>query len=168
MWPDRCISSHPIALAGEQQGIRQGHVIAAPARLQFHRLQLQAWRQFGGKGDGALLQTLQVLLAAGCQRCSGLRQFPIPSIELFSRCSRLEQGIALLQRPRISTPQGKEVRFHVEQTPIDKAPTRFTPATDQRVAARLERHHRQGRAQRTQLWNILPIQTPFPGLPAVT
>src|SRR3546814_4846017 len=73
----------------------------------------------------------------------------------------------MLQGAGVTAPQRQEVRFHVEQPPVDVAPPRLAAAADQGMAAGLEADRRQRGAQVTQTGDRLPVQTSFPGLSGV-
>ena len=167
VWPHRGVAHGAVALTGQQQRVSQRHLVPAPTGLQLQALQLQPWRQIRGDGHRTFLQAIEVLLAPRGQWNAGFSQFVIPGIQLAWRRPGLEQGVALLERPRVTAPQGKKVRFHVEQSPIDETPARFAAPTHERMAAGLEGDHRQRRAQRPQLRHILAIKTALPGLPAM-
>jgi hypothetical protein len=55
----------------------------------------------------------------------------------------------------------------VEQTPVDEAPPDLAAADDQRVTARLDRHHHQGGTEVAQMRHVLTIQAALPLLAAM-
>ena len=69
-----------------------------------------------------------VVLALALQGFGGLGQLMVPAVELRPGVARLEQRIALLQRPGIAPPLTEVVRFHVEQPPVEEASARLTAA----------------------------------------
>ena len=59
----------------------------------------------------------------------------------------LEQGVALLEGAGVATPLRQEIRFHVEQAPVEVAPAVLRAPGDQVVAAGFEGDHGNLRAQ---------------------
>ncbi|MNI46077.1 hypothetical protein D3C73_1005230 [compost metagenome] len=158
----RGVTRLTVALARQQQCIGQWNLASTPAGAQVHAHNSQLRSQCLGQGDRPGLQPLQVVLPTTGQRLSRLGQLVIPGIEHPRRPALLEQGVALLQSPRIAPPQGKKVWFHVEQAPIEETPARFTTTTHQGMAAWFKGDHRQRGTQVSELGNVFAIQAPFP------
>ena len=152
---------------GPEAAHRPEELVPTPARAEFQCLDAELRGQAGSQRHGALLQTLQVVLPTAGQRFAGFSQFVIPGIQHPRRATLLEQGIALFQCPRIPAPQGQEIRFHVEQAPIEESAAGFTTTADQRMAAWLECDYRKRCAQIAELGHVFAVQAPLPILTTV-
>src|SRR4249919_184714 len=107
------------------------------------------------------------MLAGTGQGFPGFGQFVLPGFQLHIPGPGLQQGVALLQRPAVATPDSEEPGFHVEQAPVEEAPARLAATAYQGMAAGFEGDDCQRRAQVAKLRDRGAIQAPFPRLAAV-
>src|SRR3546814_1896116 len=155
---------YALPIWGQEQGVGERQLVAAPAGMELDTGRTQHRRQFAGYGAQRYLQLRQVGLAQARHRLADLGQLVVPGIELAVAHALLEQAVALLQGAGVTAPPRPEVRFHVEQPPVDVAPPRLAAAADQGMAAGLEADRRQCGAQVAQTGDRLPAPTSYPGL----
>lgn len=91
----------------------------------------------------------------------------LPGIQLSTIGLLPQQRVALLVRPRVTAPHGKEsviaqVTFHVEQAPIKEAASLLATAIDECMAARFERHDGHGLAELAKMGDRGAIQARLP------
>ena len=151
--PTRGVAGWRVAVAGQQQGVGQRQLVAPPARLEVQRGRAQLGQQV------ARLRPRR----SGCQPAPGrpARMRVIASPPRPARAPRrraaaarapaLSSGVALLQGAGVAAPQRQELRFHVEQAPVEVAAAVLGAAADQLVAAGLEASPPRARAQLAKL-----------------
>src|SRR5690606_40859557 len=103
-----------IAVAGQQQGIRQRQLFPPPAGHEAQHGLSRLWQQRAASSRQERLQLAQVALPEQGEGGAGAGQFGLPGVELGIPDPALEQAVALFQRPRMATPQWQELRIHVE------------------------------------------------------
>ena len=104
----------------------------------------------------------EVGFAAAGDGFAALGQLVLPAVELCSTAAGLEERVPLLQGPCIAAPHAQEVRFHVEQAPIEQAAAVLGAAGHQVVAAGLEGHHGQRSAEFAEMGHVGAVQPALP------
>ena len=165
--PTDGMAARQITVPTHQESVRQRQLLPSPARLVLQRPDPSPGSQICEQCYVVGLQRLEIGLSMHRQRLTSASQLRVPGIQLRAAGPGLQQGIALPERPRVAAPQGQELGFHVEQTPVQVAPPGFPATADQYVAARVEADHRQGGTQLAQVRDWRPVQAPAPFLAAM-
>src|SRR3546814_4314488 len=93
---DRGKAGLQVAVAGQEQGVGERQLVAAPAGMELDTGRTQHRRQFAGNGAQRYLQLRQVGLAQARHRLADLGQLVVPGITLAVAHAPLEQAVALL------------------------------------------------------------------------